>query len=254
MRKRGKLTLAGAAKQIGCDRSYLSKIESGVARQPSTDFMRKVATVFRVNQEWLTTGLGEPQVQLSTEGQEQLERDAQFLAALSIILQEMTLLQLSRSAKDVSDSSSIGSARKAFWLRTLADWIGVKSRSKEEVQRAVDFELARSGDVHYKWIKLMPTSRTNHWEQLRRRIGVATDQRGSRAKLARDLGVTPQALNEWLQGRNAPPAENTLRLLRWVEEAEAKTKDAGSAETRPARKTRKSKSTKYEQAKSSQKK
>src|SRR6266542_1286226 len=92
------------------------------------------------------------------------------------------------------------------------------------------------------------------WRGLRFRLQVATQKRGAQADIARDLGVARQAVSNWLSGAVSPTAETTLRLLKWVEEAEAKqqTKRAGSAVTRPALTTQKSKSKRYEKAKSSQ--
>ncbi len=58
-------------------------------------------------------------------------------------------------------------------------------------------------------------------ERLLKRLKAATTERGSKAKLARSLGVVPQRLAEWLNGTHAPSAEITLRLLEWVAVAEA---------------------------------
>lgn len=85
------------------------------------------------------------------------------------------------------------------------------------------------------------------------RLKKATRDAGLKAPLARKLGVTRQHLNNWLSGTNVPGGEVVLQLLEWVKAEEAKSKQkkrAGSAETRPALKTRKSKSTSYEKAKS----
>ena len=102
----------------------------------------------------------------------------------------------------------------------------------------------------------MADSRDSYWQQLRKTIVEKTTQRGARAALARLLGVSPQALNEWLQDRSAPPAEQTLRLLRWVEqgaEQPQQQKCAGRASTRPAPKTRKEDQNDYEKSKSRKK-
>jgi transcriptional regulator with XRE-family HTH domain len=91
------------------------------------------------------------------------------------------------------------------------------------------------------------------WNELRVRLAAATEKYGARAALAREFGVTPQAVAEWLSGASAPTAETTLRLLEWVtaEEAQSKQKKrAGSGSTRPALKTRKRKSTSHEKTNS----
>ena len=103
----------------------------------------------------------------------------------------------------------------------------------------------------------MRKSESSLWKQLRGRLAAATSRPGEKSRLAKTLGVTRQAVSEWTRGMNAPSAETTLRLLQWVtaEEAQSKQKKrAGSAETRPALKTRKNKSTTNEKAKSDRKK
>jgi transcriptional regulator with XRE-family HTH domain len=95
------------------------------------------------------------------------------------------------------------------------------------------------------------------WAGLKRRLQVATQKPGAKAALARRFDVSTAAVSQWLSSKShiAPKAETTLQLLEWVAAEEAKQKKgAGSAETRPALKTRKSKSTKYEKAKSDQRK
>ena len=109
-----------------------------------------------------------------------------------------------------------------------------------------------------------------------------TRERGAKSKLAHLLKVSRQRLNEWLSGRSKPSARYLLLLLNWIrnqkmlaartrqkaqrEAAAGKSiefpnikkpkqkKRAGSADTRPALKTQKRKSTSHEKAKSGPKK
>lgn len=53
------------------------------------------------------------------------------------------------------------------------------------------------------------------------RLETATLVRGSRAALMRELGLSSARLSQWLSGRRKPDAEMTLRLLAWVQAAEA---------------------------------
>ena len=62
------------------------------------------------------------------------------------------------------------------------------------------------------------------WLRLVERVSKITSQRGDRARLARDLNVTRQAVSNWLSGASAPSAVVTLRLLEWVTAEEAKQK------------------------------
>jgi transcriptional regulator with XRE-family HTH domain len=77
-----------------------------------------------------------------------------------------------------------------------------------------------------------------YWKSLAKRLGAVTAARGAKAQLAHELKVTRQAVNNWISENSAPSAELTLRLLNWVERAEAQqTKNPGSASTQPGPKT-----------------
>lgn len=52
------LTIDGFAGAIKFGKSYLSKIERGVAPAPSERFVDQVCYVFGVNRDWLTSGVG----------------------------------------------------------------------------------------------------------------------------------------------------------------------------------------------------
>lgn len=54
------------------------------------------------------------------------------------------------------------------------------------------------------------------WDELRSKVETLTAKRGAKTRLARLLGVTQQAVSEWVSGASAPSADNTLRLLQWV--------------------------------------
>lgn len=88
--------------------------------------------------------------------------------------------------------------------------------------------------------------------QLLVRTKRALKARGMKSALAQRLGVPRQRVTEWLSGAGAPTAAKTLELLAWVEATEAsqqqKTPDV--LLTRPGQKTRKSKTTSDEKAKS----
>jgi len=94
---------------------------------------------------------------------------------------------------------------------------------------------------------------TPNIDRLIARLKNATREVGLKTKLAQKLGVPRQRLNDWLSGTNVPGGEVVLQMVEWVTAVEAKQqpkKRAGSALTRPALKTRKSKSTTNEKAKS----
>jgi transcriptional regulator with XRE-family HTH domain len=54
---------------------------------------------------------------------------------------------------------------------------------------------------------------------------VVARKRGLRSDLARELGVTRQAVDNWLRGKAAPDGDRTLKLQGWVELMEAEHKN-----------------------------
>lgn len=62
-------------------------------------------------------------------------------------------------------------------------------------------------------------------EELVARVKQITSSPGAKAALARKLGVTRQAVGQWLSGESNPTAEATLQLLNWVEQSEAEQKN-----------------------------
>jgi transcriptional regulator with XRE-family HTH domain len=54
------------------------------------------------------------------------------------------------------------------------------------------------------------------------RVKHVTTARGSKSALAKYMGVPLSNVSQWLSGSREPGGETTLRLLRWVEQQEAK--------------------------------
>ena len=80
------------------------------------------------------------------------------------------------------------------------------------------------------------------WPSLRERIQRLVLQRGMKSALARDIGVSRQAINVLLSRKSpyGPSAEYALRLSKWVEIAEAQQKQRADrvSERRPERDSR----------------
>ncbi len=57
---------------------------------------------------------------------------------------------------------------------------------------------------------------TPMWDVLAAKLDLALKIHGSRARLARHLGVPRQRITEFIKGRRSPDAEMTLRLLHWL--------------------------------------
>jgi hypothetical protein len=83
------------------------------------------------------------------------------------------------------------------------------------------------------------------WERLRLRLLAVTAKRKMKAALARESGVTPQAVYEWLTSKSFPTADTTLWLDKWVSDQEEQqkapervTSTPESEKNRPDRKSR----------------
>jgi transcriptional regulator with XRE-family HTH domain len=92
----------------------------------------------------------------------------------------------------------------------------------------------------------MKLQRASFWPELRERIRKLVQQRGMKSALARDIGVSRQAINSLLSKKRpyVPSAEYALRLSKWVEIAKAQQKKAplvGKHEQRKQPEKRKSK-------------
>lgn len=58
IRKASQITLEAFAEKCGFDKSYMSRLERGLASKPSLDFIEKVCQVFSVSRAWLEFGTG----------------------------------------------------------------------------------------------------------------------------------------------------------------------------------------------------
>jgi transcriptional regulator with XRE-family HTH domain len=56
------LSIQEMASRIDCNRSYLYRLEAGIACNPSDRFLKRIATEFNVNLKWLQTGQGSPEI------------------------------------------------------------------------------------------------------------------------------------------------------------------------------------------------
>ena len=116
--------------------------------------------------------------------------------------------------------------------------------------------LAQSGFKRYLSRMPVTTVLLPSWEELRTWLIEATSLPGAKAALARRFNVKPAAVSQWLSGATAPTAATTLRLLKWVVDRGDVKPETNTPDVREhdQRRTRKSKSTSHEKAKSDRKK
>jgi len=118
--------------------------------------------------------------------------------------------------------------------------------------RDVNYQLTSPGT--FSIVSSMNLRQVSFWPSLRERIQRFVRERGMKSALARDIGITRQAVNALLNEKYVPAGEQMLKLSKWVDLAEAQQKQsAGVSEARPAPKTRERKS-KHEKPSSDRKK
>lgn len=143
--------------------------------------------------------------------------------------------------------------RADFWKAIHRSARGFIRADKKNVNQSLTI-LSELGNIGS-----MKLQKASLWPRLRDRIRKVVRKRGMKAMVARDIGVSRQAINALLSARlkkpYVPSAEYTLRLLEWVKAAEARQKRAPEVRsTRPARKTRTRKKSKHEKSSSDRKK
>ena len=231
-----------AAEQSGLSRDQLVRIERGRAAVrffPAWNFCQFTD----INPLWLAFGEPEGRHGFTACANSTVPDDARFLEVLQRYGERyrtyrfLTHSSMFEAASVFSDEQSLLSA----------DMVQLSRRAEPEEK------LGSSGIKLYLTPAKMPEPLT--WAELRDILRSRTQSSEAKIDLARQLGVTLAAVSQWRSGATTPTADKTLQILAWVRKPDVKTttkKSAGSAVTRPARKTRQSKSTSHEKAESDQ--
>ena len=116
------------------------------------------------------------------------------------------------------DEGETRKAQRHLWYRRLADNIQARVAAEKEAEKNSQ-EILDEGTLPADTaaVKTKIRSLPDLVKALRER----TKMRGQKAALARKLGVSRQAVDQWLRGSAKPSAETTLALLNWVGEPRA---------------------------------
>lgn len=266
------LSQAFFARSIGLSRDQLASIETG--RVPlQADCGVRLCIEMDLNPLWLAYGsefeewrfvkfppLGAARrrqlfSELMAEHREEYERTRN-----GVFAQEEPSVFNSRKSRDLTiEQRAVVALLDAWEIRIVAEDYWALARYLRRA--AEEFNLVKGAlTQHARAVilsRMKSRDQVSRWDKLRERLIRATEPIGARSALALAMNVSRQAVSEWLRKRDrAPAAETTLRLLEWVtaEEVKQEQKEAGSALTQPAPRTRKSKSTSHEKAKSGQRK
>jgi transcriptional regulator with XRE-family HTH domain len=228
------LTLKQFAGRVGCDAGYLSKLETGTAKNPSDRFLNAVRSEFGVRPDWLWNGAGDPFFEGADDGKgkpsekwlaDRVERVYQVLSdlpdALAVnevlgrVLRDMPRNTVFDLWTEIEKLPHLPLTAQFFWqkafLRIFEKRIAAEQSSKAKTTLDTVHATVNSDDVKAQW------------PLLKKRLKAATAVAGSKTQLAEFVGVKLASVSQWLsdsESQREPGAETTLRLLQWVEQQE----------------------------------
>ncbi len=245
---RGDRSQAEFARMLGiANQQTYQRYEAGLV--PGGIVLYHIATRLGVTVDQLLTGgkVHEGAKALASEKAvlwaSELQDAVHFQVAVTTFAKTMTAAQLVAAVSDIVSNNRLPDKAKIFWTRLLAEWVLVKTEVEKGLGTHEEFQdmaktnikhcLAsgagelKSDDMQSKQLSLM--------NDLRMRLAKLTEKRGAQAALAREFGVSPQAVHQWITGNSAPEAETVLRLYRWANSPENKSKgsDTGATASKP---------------------
>jgi transcriptional regulator with XRE-family HTH domain len=247
-RKNRGLTRYALAKLAGVAHSQITRIESGksvtIAHLAAVSFALGIPLwyplIYSVGVEVAMSLIAIP---------EGVEASPQRLAFLIGMMASIALSPIDEPALSIPDFDPDSAHLKAFAIYcsdgTLPERIAIiEQLSKDPIALLLDrgFFGGREDKIKKHLIfdgepTIPPASMANRWEKLRSRIAILLRPHGAQKALADRLGVSPQAVTQWLNGQTSPAAETVLTLLEWVTAEEGKQKNPGSAGTLPGQAT-----------------
>ena len=237
-RTKFRLSQSRLAPIIGLTRDQLNNVEIGrVALRCEPGW--ELCAELDLNPLWLAFGEGQPHGFVDISGSEFFFGDTLFSQLMHDIAREDPLetwpgyAEYRKTELNSDRGRTVQASIEALlqkWLNQIkpnqrADFLKIVERSARDFAHSgrhnVNQELiARSEAVRIGSMKLHKAAL---WPRLRERIRKAVRKRGMKAALARDIGLSRQAINAVLTAKKGyrPSAEYTLRLREWVKAAEA---------------------------------
>lgn len=219
------LTIRQFAARVGCDPGYISKLENGKASNPSDRFIVTLTTFFTANEAWLRSGDGEPilsQTQSESTGialpdwtEQRIQRILAVLddlpealatdAVLGRVLRDLTIEQLRELLVEVSKLPNMPATARAFWFEALGRLQGPKIYPPPVSQVTLDTSAHLSDSASMQSLKSVP--------DLVAKLNKLSKHLGSKAALARKLGVSRQAVDQWLNGTTTPSTDIAIQVM-----------------------------------------
>lgn len=198
-RQRQGVTQTVLAEAMGISRDQLASVES--YRVPLRFWPSLRACDFlKLSLRWLATGAGDASRRCVIN----ITRSEQ-----SVVLEQSSLAEgFAQVAMDYSEMEML-----------LCPIPFEETLTPETGQMSVKVDSSQSpGDA-----VTVPSNEISLWGRLRQRllIAVFNQGHGAQSAIAENIGVSRQAVSDWLSGKSSPGAEMTLRLLNWVRAIEA---------------------------------
>lgn len=211
------LKVREVAEGSGISRPYVSQIESGFSTL-KIDAARKLAGFFGVDVEWLLTGQASP-----VEAAQERFQDAVKASGLDDdaerAIDEITLwLRHLITGPESMRKPALAN------IQAIADRFADQCAKRNAPIRQASLEMARarfSDNICKQSVDIssgsdistseMQALWSKHLAQIREGL-----PRGGQSALAKDLGITRQAISQYLSGASAPSIEIGLRMIDWV--------------------------------------
>lgn len=229
-----------AAAQMGLSRQQLDRIERG---DVSVRFVPGLRFCEFTNRNPLWLAFGEPENRF---GFYRIEYDPTPKRGYRV-LRNITRIGASQIASDAIFLEVMQRDKKDYRAES-SETSNEKPRGSIELRIAVYGDNVRrqmTNQFKFGNVGSMKLQKASFWPALRERIRKLVQQHGMKSTLARDIGVSRQAINSLLSKQRpyVPSAEYALRLSRWVEIAEAQQKQSAGVSEAPALKTRRKSTT-----------
>lgn len=238
LRRVGRYRLSQVAQDIGISEGYLSKLESGERPTASRELCERLANFYGVSFSWLLTG----------------QDPAPIKMAESVLAQELRASGLDQTCRQISETVAallrfIATSAPAHHEKAFAEIMRAVQSFREKCESdngrvvAAAESLEQLRFCHFifdkpKSVEDSPADMAALWPQHLERIK-ARLPRGGQSALARGVGISRQAVSQYLSGTVVPSVEIGLRMIKWVDENPEQQKSGpGLARTSPEPETR----------------
>ena len=248
IREMGRLSQVEMSNILGISRAVLANIESGrTALRFSLGDL--ICERFNVCQEWLARGKGQ------VRGYAKIPIEIRAAHSVDALFSDVYWSQVSTITRRARQDQQVLSQEALKIVKDYAPGVDsfeehvviarhfferipavlrrqylneLLALSSEFVQATVRSAYAEAAAEPEK--KILPEQSENHKHadvkselpNLLKKVAMLTKPKGAKAMLASALGVPQSRISEWLGGKYSPSGDIALKLLRWVEQQEAK--------------------------------